>query len=496
MIWMELAVVLGAIFLGARIGGAGLGTVGALGLAVLVFGFGLPPSSPPVTVLAIIVAVVTAAACLQSSGGMDLMIGLADRALRAKPSWITFVGPAVSYLFTFCAGTGHVAYAVLPVIAEVARKAGIRPERPMSISVIASQQAITASPLSAATAGLVGILSAASLTIGGKPVELWHILAICIPSTFLGSMIGALAASYLGKELSEDEIYKGRLASGAFAEDGEGTAVRRLEGAERRRAIGAVTTFLLAAACVVAFGMFAPLRPSFPQIATPAGVVSADSIVNALSELGDPERAQETVTKAEIAAGLEKLREKPAEERMVSMGMPTIIQIVMYGAAAVMMLFFGASPAKTVTTPVATAGVVAFVSIVGLGWMGNCFFDGNKAMIVESLSEVIKAHPWVFAIGLFALSIVLFSQASTVAALMPVGVALGLSAGTLIAVFPAVNGYFFLPTYGTIIAAIAFDRTGTTRIGKYVLNHSFMVPGLVTTAASLGIGWLLVSILF
>jgi len=493
MIWLEFLVVLTAIVIGARVGGAGLGTVAALGLAVLVFGFGLPPSSPPVVVLAILVSVVTAAACLQAAGGMDLMISIADKLLRVRPAWITFVGPAVAYVFTFCAGTGHVAYAVLPVIAEVARKAGIRPERPMSISVIASQQAITASPLSAATAGLLGILSTAGLQINGQPVQLWHILAVCIPSTFLGAMVGAVVASVLGKPLSEDPIYKERLAKGLVEPAAE---IPRLTGLARRRAIGSVATFLTAAALVVAFGMFASLRPTYTKMKSPPGTVSVQAIENALTDLTDPERSQESVSREQIAQGLAQLANRPAEERQAAVGMPSIIQIIMYSAAGVMMLFFGANPAQAIKTPVALAGVVAFISIIGLGWMGNCFFDGNQQTVVAGLSDIIKAHPWVFAIGLFGLSVVLFSQASTVAALMPVGIALGLSAGTLIAFFPAVNGYFFLPTYGTIIAAIAFDTTGTTRIGRYVLNHSFMIPGLVATASAITIGMLLTSILF
>ncbi len=493
MIWLELLVVLAAIVLGARVGGAGLGTVGAIGLAILVFGFGLPPSSPPVTVLAILVSVVTAAACLQAAGGMDLMVTLADRALRVRPRWITFVGPAVAYVFTFCAGTGHVAYAVLPVIAEVARKAGIRPERPLSISVIASQQAITASPISAATAGLLGILGGSSLTIGGSPVELWHVLAICVPSTVIGCLAGAVVASVLGKDLADDPVYRERLAQGLVKEP---APLPRLEGAAKRRAIGSVATFLGAALLVVAFGMFEPLRPSFTAIVTPAGTVSAEMIEHALSDLSDPERADEPVTRSAIADGLATLRDRPAEVKETRVGMATLIQLIMYSAAGIMMLLFGAKPAQAVSSSVAVAGVVAFVSIMGLGWLGNCFFDGNREAIVTSLATIIEAHPWVFAIGLFALSVVLFSQASTVAALMPVGIGLGLSAGTLIACFPAVNGYFFLPTYGTIIAAVAFDTTGTTRIGRFVVNHSFMIPGLVTTAASLAAGWTLVAVFF
>lgn len=480
MIWLELLVVLGAIVVGARIGGAGLGTAAAIGLAVLVFGFGLPPSSPPVTVLAIIIAVVTAAASMQAAGGMDLLVVLAERALRAHPKYITFIAPAVAYLFTFCSGTGHVAYAILPVIAEVSRKAGIRPERPMSISVIASQQAITASPLAAATAALLALLDK-----DGK-VGLAQILMICVPSTFIGCMLGALSVYRMGPELADDPGYQARLASGQVSPPKE---TRKLEGKERRRAIGSVVTFLAAAALIVTFGVFSGLRPSFTvaksskEVGIPASVVSS-----AISNLGDPERIRETFSRGELKDRLEQIREEASAPFTASVGMSDIIQIVMFTAAGIMMLFFGARPGEAVKTPVAVAGVIAVVSIVGLGWMGNCFFDGNKTEIVGSLSDIIRAHPWVFAIGLFTLSVVLFSQASTVAALMPVGIALGLPAATLIAMFPAVNGYFFLPTYGTIVAAIAFDQSGTTRIGKFVLSHSFMRPGLVATVSAVLIG--------
>jgi len=482
MVWAEFVVVIAAIVIGARIGGAGLGTVAAIGLAVLVFGFGLPPSAPPVTVLAIIVAVVTAAASMQAAGGMDLLVAVAERALRANPKYITFVGPAVAYVFTFCSGTGHVAYAILPVIAEVARKAGVRPERPMSISVIASQQAITASPLAAATAALLALLDADG-TVG-----LSDILLICVPSTFIGCMIGALSVYRKGVELEDDPVYKERLSKGLVEPPRE---PRKLEGKDRRRAIGSVATFLSAAVVIVAFGLFADLRPSYTVTPSAEVGIPASELSGALSRLSDPERLHETFTRGELRERLDAIRLEQTSPKTVTMGMPDIIQIVMFTAAGIMMLFFGARPGEAVKTSVAVAGVIAVVSITGLGWMGNCFFDGNKAQIVEAFSEVIKAYPWVFAIGLFALSVVLFSQASTVAALMPVGIALGIPAASLIAMFPAVNGYFFLPTYGTIVAAIAFDQTGTTRIGKFVLSHSFMRPGLVSTISAVTIGLLL-----
>jgi anaerobic C4-dicarboxylate transporter DcuA len=482
MVWAEFAVVLASIVIGARIGGAGLGTVAAIGLAVLVFGFGLPPSAPPVTVLAIIVAVVTAAASMQAAGGLDLLVAIAERALRARPKYITFMAPVVAYLFTFCSGTGHVAYAILPVIAEVARKAGIRPERPMSISVIASQQAITASPLAAATAALLALLDAQG------DVGLGDILLICIPSTFIGCLLGAVAVYRKGTELENDPVYKERLEKGLVEPPKE---PRKLEGKERRRAIGSVVTFLSAAVIIVAFGLFSDLRPSY-TVGPPGEVgIPASELTGAISRLSDPERLQETFTRGDLKERLEQIRLEQSTPRVVTVGMPDIIQIVMFTAAGIMMLFFGARPGEAVKTSVAVAGVIAVVSITGLGWMGNCFFDGNKTQIVEAFSEVIRSYPWVFAIGLFALSVVLFSQASTVAALMPVGIALGIPAATLIAMFPAVNGYFFLPTYGTIVAAIAFDQTGTTRIGKFILSHSFMRPGLVATISAVVIGLVL-----
>ena len=437
MIWLELLVVLGAIFIGARVGGAGLGTVAVIGLAVLVFIFGLPPSLPPVQVLAIIIAVVTAAASMQAAGGMDFLVTVADRLLRANPRAIIFVGPLVSYIFTFCAGTGHVAYSILPVIAEVSRKAGIRPERPMSISVIASQTAITASPLSAATAGLLALLDP-------KGVKLSQILMISIPATLIGVLVGALSVLRMGKELKDDPIYKERLAAGQVEEP---KPLPRLEGVARRNAIGSVTVFLIAAVGVVVFGMFEHLRPSYPKT-------------------GD-------------------------DGTMITLSMSQTIQMLMYSAAGVMMLFFGAKPAAAVKSSVGAAGVVAVISIVGLGWMGNCFFEGNADTIKDALKQTVDAYPWLFAVALFVLSILLFSQASTVAALMPVGIALGIPAAALIAYFPAVNGYFFLPTYATIVAAVAFDQTGTTRIGKYVLNHSFMRPGLVTIITAIIVGRLI-----
>lgn len=483
MIWLQLAVVLGAILLGARVGGVGLGTMAALGLLVLVFGFGLPPSSPPGAVLAIVVAVVTAAATLEAAGGMDLLVLVADRVLRAHPRAITIIAPLVAYAFTFCTGTGHVAYSILPVIAEVSRKAGIRPERPMSISVIASQQAITASPLAAATAALLTILDDQGVTLS-------RILLVCIPSTLIGVVAGALSVWRKGVELQDDPEYQKRLASGEL---GEETKLKQLDAPARKRATRAVAIFLVAAASIVAFGVFPNLRPSH---SAPVAAVSIEKLQGALDSGKADLNHDSIVTQAEARKLFQNLAAGETLEQQETLAMNTLIQIIMYAAAALMMLFCGASPDAAAKSKVAGAGVVAVVSILGLGWMGNCFFEGNKAAILTALSDTVQQHPSLFAGALFALSILLFSQASTVTALMPVGVALGVSASSLVAYFPAVNGYFFLPTYGTVVAAVAFDRTGTTRIGSYVLNHSFMRPGLVATAAAILSGLLIARMVF
>jgi len=438
MIWLELLVVLACIFVGARIGGIGLGTVAAIGLVVLIFVFNLHPGAPPKTVLGMILAVVTAAATMQAAGGLDYLVTLADRALRIWPAGITIVAPIVAYIFTLGAGTGHIIYALLPVIAEVSRGAGVRPERPLSISTIASQQAITASPISAATVALLGLLSPSG-------IGLHQILLICIPSTLLGSILGAISVMWMGPELKDDPGYQERLAKGLV---GSAATTVKLEGRALTCARGSVIIFLIAVLLVVALGLFPVLRPTY--------TVSVDG-----------------------------------QDKEQQLEMAPAIMIVMLASAGITMLLFGASPSAAVKGTIMNAGVVALISIAGLGWLGSSFFEGNRSVIIASISGVIQQHPWVFAFGLFALSILLASQAATVVTLMPVGVALGIGAPAMIAMFPAVNGYFFLPTYATLLAAISFDQTGTTKIGKYVLNHSFMRPGLVATISSVAIGFVL-----
>lgn len=433
---LQLVFVLVAIIIGARLGGIGLGVMGGIGLAILTFGFGLQPTSPPIDVMLMIAAVISAASCMQAAGGLDYMVKLAERLLRKNPSQVTILSPIVTYLFTFVAGTGHVAYSVLPVIAEVATETKIRPERPLGIAVIASQQAITASPISAATVALLGLLA-------GFDVTLFDILKITIPATIIGVFVGALFSMKVGKELADDPEYRKRLTEGYL--DVKKVEIKDIH--NKRHAVLSVLIFILATVFIVFFGSFDSLRPVF--------VIDGET---------------------------------------VRLGMSAIIEIVMLSAAALILLLTRTDGMKATQGSVFPAGMQAVIAIFGIAWMGDTFLQGNMLQLTQSIEGVVRQMPWLFGIALFAMSILLYSQAATVRALMPLGIALGISPMILVALFPAVNGYFFIPNYPTVVAAINFDRTGTTRIGKYVLNHSFMLPGLVSTGVAIGLGLLFIRI--
>jgi anaerobic C4-dicarboxylate transporter DcuA len=431
LLWAELTVLLAAIVLGARMGGIGLGPMGGLGLLVFVFLFRLPPGSPPGNVLGMILAVITALSLMQAAGGLDYVIQLAEKVLRRNPRRITILAPLVTYILILASGTQHVIYALLPVIAEVARKAGIRPERPLSMSVIASQHGLVASPVSAATVALIGGLTASGV---GLP----QIMMITIPATLLGVIAGIFSVAFRGRELAEDPEYQRRLAEGKVTPPAERKV---LAGAERTRAVGSCLVFLAAILAVVLIGLFPALRPVY-------------------------EKAAEGVT----------------ETGQVEMG--RAVMIVMMAAAGLLLVLFRADPEKAVKGSIMKGGLTAIICILGVSWMGSSFFEGNQAVIVNTISSVMRTQPWIFAAGLFGLSILLFSQAATVTILVPVALALGLPLPLIVGAYPAVNGNFFLPTYGTVLAAVSFDQTGTTHIGKYLLNHSFMLPGLVTTVTA------------
>ena len=429
---LQLLFVLVAIIIGARLGGIGLGVMGGVGLAILTFVFGLQPTTPPIDVMLMIAAVISAASCMQAAGGLDYMVKIAERLLRKNPSHVTILAPLVTYFFTFLAGTGHVAYSVLPVIAEVATETKIRPDRPVGIAVIASQQGITASPISAATVALLGLLA-------GYDITLFDILKICVPATLIGVLVGAFFSMKVGKELVDDPEYQRRLQNGILNDK----HVELKDVQNKFKAQLSVGLFLAATFLIVLFGSIPSLRPSFDGVA---------------------------------------------------LGMPSLIEILMLTAAALILILTKTDGIKATQGSIFPAGMQAVIAIFGIAWMGDTFINGNITQLTASIEGIVTEMPWLFGLALFVMSILLYSQAATVRAIVPLGIALGMSPMMLIALFPAVNGYFFIPNYPTVVAAINFDRTGTTGIGKYILNHSFMMPGLVATVVSLIAGLLLIQL--
>jgi anaerobic C4-dicarboxylate transporter DcuA len=435
---LQFAVVLAAIWMGARYSGIGLGLWGAVGLLVLVVAFGVKPTSPPVDVMLIILAVIMAASVMDAAGGIDFLVRIAERIIRANPKYVTIVAPLTTWSFTFVAGTGHIVYPLLPVIYETAHQSGVRPERPMAVATIASQQAITASPVAAATAAMIGLFAEKGVSQWGLP----EILMICVPASLTGVIVAAIVSMFIGKDLKDDPEYQARLAAGQIPAPKAITERAPLTPASKISAY----LFLGGVALVVLFGFFPGLR-TLPGAKGP-------------------------------------------------LDMPIVIEIVMMSVAAIMLAATKINVDEVPKTATLRAGVVAVIGIFGLAWMGDSFIAAHKDVIVPAIGKWAEAAPWTFAFGLFFASVLLYSQAATTRALMPLGMALGIPPQFLIAMFPSVNGYFFIPTYGSLIAAINFDLSGTTKIGKYVLNHSFMIPGLVATSVTVVTGLALARVIF
>ena len=440
LILLQFAIVLALIFKGARVGGIGLGIYGMVGVFILVFVFGMKPGNLPIDVMLIIVSVITAAAALQAAGGLDYLVGLAAKFLRKHPTHITYFGPLTTWLFCLVAGTAHTCYSLLPIISEIATNSKIRPERPLSVATIAASLGITGSPVSAATAAIIS-----TDLLGGAGVELKDVMMICIPASLIAILVAAFVQNRIGKELVDDEVYKERVAKGIIDPEHDSKLIDDMIKNPNPRAKYAVVAFLLGVLMVVVFGSVPSLRPSF----------MVDGILHRVT-------------------------------------MPETIEIVMMSVAALILVVGKANVHDAVKGNVFGAGMNAMVAIFGIAWMGDTFFNGNLAFFKENIANVVTQYPFLFAIALFFMSIMLFSQAATVRTLYPLGIGLGIAPLALVAMFPAVNGYFFLPNYPTTVAAINFDRTGSTRIGRFVVNHSFQLAGFITTFVSIGVGYLII----
>ena len=438
LILIELLIVLVFIFIGARVGGVGLGIYGMLGTFILVYGFGLAPGKAPIDVMLIILAVITASAALQATGGLEYLVGRTALFLRRHPDHITYYGPLCCFAFCVFAGTAHPSYSLLPIISEIAQANKTRPERPMSLSVIAASLGITSSPVSAAMAAMIS-----SDLLGGQGIELGTILIVCLPASVIAILIAASIENHVGRELVDDPEYQRRVREGLIDPEADANNLKEAEtehNPRALRALRAVWAFFLGVALVVLFGFVPSLRPE--------GVTMSETI------------------------------------EMVMM------------SDAILILLVGKTSAKELPKGnIFMAGMNAVIAIFGVAWMGSTFYTGNAEAINHALSGMVATAPMLFAVALFLMSIMLFSQAATVTTLYPVGIALGISPLLLVVMFPAVNGYFFLPNYPTEVVALEFDRTGTTHVGKYVINHSFQLPGFVTTFVSIGVGYLITLLL-
>lgn len=444
LVLFQLCIVLALIFIGARVGGIGLGIYGMVGVFILVFIFGMHPGKIPIDVMLIIASVITATAALQAAGGLDYLVGLAAKFLRKHPTHITYYGPLTTWLFCLVAGTAHTSYSLLPIISEIAKNSKIRPERPMTVATIAASLGITGSPMSAATAAVIS-----TDLLGGQGIELKDVLLICIPASLIAILVSAFIQNRVGKELEDDPEYQRRVREGLINPEAEAKAMQQMEQSPNPRAKWSVVAFLLGVVLVVIFGSVPSLRPSF----------EADGVVTQLS-------------------------------------MPETIEILMMSIAALILIVGKASVKKAVSGNIFGAGMNAMISIFGIAWMGDTFFNGNIEFFKSHIADIVTQYPFLFSVALFIMSIMLFSQAATVRTLFPLGMGLGIPPLALVAMFPAVNGYFFIPNYPTEVAAINFDTTGTTRIGKYVLNHSFQLSGFITTFVSIGIGYLIITFLY
>jgi anaerobic C4-dicarboxylate transporter DcuB len=437
--WIEFLLVLTAILLGIRRGGVALGMIGGLGVAVLTFGFRAQPSEPPVNVMLIILAVVTASATLQVAGGLDWLVQIAEKILRKHPRRVTLLAPLATFLLTVCVGTGHAVYALLPVISDVALRTRIRPERPMAISSVASQMGITASPVAAA---VTTFLAFAAKT--AHPVGLFDIVKITLPAGLVGVLAAALWSMNRGKELDQDPEFQERLADPTFRAALD-VSVTTLDKQLPRSAKLSVALFFSGVGAIVVLALFPSLLPAFGGKPVP---------------------------------------------------MTTVVQIVMLAFGAFILFATNVKAADIARSSVFTAGMIAVVSIFGIAWMSDTFVSANSTLLVGKIKAMVEIAPWTFALAMFAVSAFVKSQAATLTIMIPFGQALQLPTSLLLGLVPSSYAYFFFAFYPSDLAAISMDRTGTTRIGRYLLNHSFMVPGLIGVGVSTCVAYVLSRVAF
>ena len=475
---IELMVVLLALYIGSRYGSLALGAISGIGLAILVFGFGMKPGTPPTDVIYIIIAAVTCAGMMQASGGMDWLIQIAERLLRKHPDRITFLAPLCTFFLTVLVGTGHVVYTLMPIICDIALKKGIRPERPCGVASIASQVGITCSPIAAAVVAFVTISNANHFDI-----TIPRVLMISIPACLCGLMAAAAASYRRGLDLDKDPVFQAKLKDPEQYKYIYGNSATTLDKAIPQSAKNAVFIFLGALAIIVLFAALPDLLPSY-------------STVKTVKDAGDLTLISGVTISAKQLAAAGVVAEGFTEKGMVDLKMNLVIQIVMISAAALMIIFCKAQPKKAVAGPVWQSGMVAVVAIYGIAWLADTYFSNYMQEMQDALAGIVEAYPWSIAFVFFLVSVLINSQGAVVVAMLPLAYKLGIDGPVLLGVLPSVYGYFFIPNYPSDIATVNFDRSGTTVIGKYLLNHSFMMPGLICVFTSTIVAYVLTMIFF
>ncbi|EJP76356.1 MULTISPECIES: anaerobic C4-dicarboxylate transporter [Campylobacter] len=538
---LQLIVVLGCLFYGAKKGGMALGILGGIGLVILVFAFRMQPGKPAVDVILTILAVVVASATLQATGGLDVMLQMAEKALRKHPKFVCYLAPICGWTLTVLCGTGHTVYTLLPIIYDVSIKSGIRPERPLAATTVSSQLAIIASPVSVAGVSMVAVLLGTGTSIEGFSSYL-DLLKVTIPSTFLGMLAIGTYSIFRGKDLDKDPEFQAKIADPEqkkYIYGSEG--VKSFIGVKLPRVQwNAMWIFLAAIALVAVLGYYKQLRPSWTsnvpgksieilvdkkavktinvkdgQVVAMVdnGQISQDvkdnkvknnTKFNSVEIYGKDKKLTQSVVSQDgnvvITTGDKSetinsavISVKDTFKKTSPLDMVSTIQIFMLLAAAIMMIYSGIKSAKIAQNEIFHSGMVALVAIYGISWMADTMFHAHIEMLKNSLGAVMVAYPWTYIIVGMLISKFLNSQAAAAATFVPLAVQIGVDPGIIIAFATACYGYFILPTYPSDLAAIQFDRSGTTHIGKYVINHSFIIPGFIGVFSSCFFGWILAS---
>ncbi len=537
---IQLAIVLICLFYGAKKGGIALGMLGGVGLTVLVFGFGIEPGKPAIDVMLTILAVVVTSATLQASGGLDVMLQIAEKMLRRNPKYVSILAPFVTCFLTILCGTGHVVYTMLPIIYDIAIKNDIRPERPMAASSIASQMGIIASPVSVAVVTLTTFLVNAKTPLAGFDGYL-DLLKITVPSTLCGVLAIGIFSWFRGKDLDKDPEFQEKLKDPEFKKYVYGDSTSLLDKKLPQSSWNAMWIFFGAILVVAVLGYFKDLRPAFEK-SVPAQVVevvSADKAVksfnvkdgkivalakdgtlvldvkdskaktqtayNNVAIYNDKGEVAQTITAQDngvvITAGdkTETIDNaaivlKDTAKKKVNLSMVHVIQIFMLLAGALIVIFTKTDAGKISKNEIFRSGMIALVAVFGISWMAETMFTVHTPMMKAALGDVVKAHPWTYAVMLLLISKFVNSQAAALVAFVPLALGIGVDPAIILAFASACYGYYILPTYPSDLAAIQFDRSGTTHIGKFVINHSFILPGLIGVITSCIFGYIFTSL--